>query len=289
MYKSINILLFLLLCLMFFACEKTLEDIPDDNEVVNGINVSWRKNVTDKQKGVVREILNNMQYIQGGIFLMGATQEQEPFARENERPAHYVRLSDFYIGKYEISIQQLEILLDKEFSAYERKHGAPQFIWTDWLMVLNLVSEYSGVLFDFPTEAQWEYVARGGNKGAGCIYSGSNTLEIAEDHENELGIVGMARGHSEWCKDSYNAYSGIPLEVNPCNLQGWGHVIRGGNNESVKELKDYFSTYSFNDRFNHIREDFRSCRVSARSYGDDSFAYLGIYVSCRFVINNNLK
>lgn len=280
----------MILSTMLVACTETLEDISGGNENVNGFNVTWRSNVTDKQKEIIRDILNDMQLVEGGTFLMGATQEQEPYARENEKPAHYVQLSDYYINKYEISIQQLEALLDKEFSAYEREHGAPQYTWTDWYKVLNLIYEYSGVELDFPTEAQWEYAARGGNKGNGYRYSGGNSISSIENSENELGLVGMARSHSEWCKDAFNEYSGLPLEVNPYYVQGLGHIIRGGNKESVKELKDYFETrFSSKDKFSNVYKDIRSCRVSARSYGDDSYAYLGIYISCRVVINIKQK
>lgn len=289
MYKAINILFSIIFCTLLLACTETLEDIPGSRENINGFNVTWRNNVTDKQKEAIREILNHMLYIEGGTFLMGATLEQEPYARENEKPAHYVLLSDYYIGKYEISIQQLEALLDKEFSAYERNHGAPKYTWTDWKMVLNLIYEYSGVEFDFPTEAQWEYAARGGNKGNGYTYSGGNSISSIENKENELGLVGMARSHSEWCKDAFNKYSGFPLETNPYYTQGLGHVVRGGNENSVEELNDYFSTYSSKDKYSNIYKDIRSCRVSARSYGDDSQAYLGVYISCRLVININQK
>lgn len=284
MYKTIN--LYIIICIAFVSCTEKLEDIPASKENINGFDVTWRLNVTNEQKNVIREILNNMQYVEGGTFLMGATQEQEPFARENERPAHYVRLSDYYIGKTEITIQQLEVILDKEFSVYERNHGAPKFTWYDWQTVLNLISEYSGVTFDFPTEAQWEYAARGGKNGNGYIYSGGNSISYAEKKENELGLWGMARCHSEWCKDAYNAYSGLPLETNPYHIQGLGHVVRGGNELSMEKLKDYFDTrFSTKDKFFNIYKDSRSCRVSARSFNDDSYVYLGIYISCRFVIN----
>ena len=288
MHKTLNILFCMAFCTMLVDCTATLENIPASNEVVNGFNVTWRINVTDSQKEVIREILNDMQYVEGATFLMGATQEQEPYARENEKPAHYVRLSNYYIGRNEVSISQLELILGKDFSAFEKKHGAPQYTWADWKKILDLIYEYSGVIVDFPTEAQWEYAARGGNKSKGFIYSGGSTLEDAEFVENELGLFGMVRGHSEWCKDAYNDYSGFPLEINPYSVQGQGHVVRGGNEKSVEKVKNYYGTrFSSQEEFFNIYKDARSCRVSARSYSDDSYAYLGVYISCRFVININ--
>lgn len=285
MYKKVKILFCAFFCTMILNCTKTLEDIPGGSENVNGFYVTWRNNVSEKQKETIREILNNMQYVEGGIFLMGATQEQEPYARINEKPAHYVQLSDYYIGKSEISIQQLEFILDREFSAYEKNHGAPQYTWSDWKMIIDLIYEYSGIEVDFPTEAQWEYAARGGNKGNGYIFSGGNSIDSNETKKNELELLDMSRGHSEWCKDAFNDYAGLPLEINPYYVQGLGHIIRGGNEKSVEETKDYLSTYSSQNKFSSTYKDIRSCRVSARSYGDDTHAYLGIYISCRLVIN----
>lgn len=283
MHKTIKYTLCFAICIFLSACAKTLDDIDANSEVVNGFCVSWRKNVTENQKEAIRDILNDMHLVEGGTFLMGATQEQEPFAKDNEKPAHYVQLSDFYICKYEISISQLESILNKEFTPYNKLCGTPQFSWYDWRYVIDLICELSGIEVDFPTEAQWEYAARGGNKSKGYIYSGGNSLEVAELSENELGLCEMARCHSEWCKDAFNYYSQLPLEINPYCVQGLGHVVRGGNAKSLEKQKDYFSTLSTKDKFINSYDDIRCCRVSARSY--DTQSSLNRYISCRLVIN----
>lgn len=285
MYKTIA---FYLLCMLFFSsCTQSLDSIPSNKEIVQGFAIVWRKNVTEDKKTVIREILNDMQYVQGGIFLMGATQEQEPFATENERPAHYVQVADYYICKHEISIKQVEVLTGTELSVYEKNNGAPRYTWKDWQHILNLIKDYADITMDFPTEAQWEYAARGGNMGKGSIYSGGNTIKEAESSANELGLFDMARCHSEWCKDAYNNYSDIPLDIDPYYIQGLGHVVRGGNAKSTEETKDYFKSTSNGNKFSSSYKDIRSCRVSARSYCEDRQSYLGIYISCRFVINLN--
>lgn len=120
--------------------------IDANSEVVNGFCVSWRKNVTESQKEAIRDILNDMHLVEGGTFLMGATQEQEPFAKDNEKPAHYVQLSDYYICKYEISISQLESILNKEFTPYDKLCGTPQFSWYDWRLQLFHPQFLAGVL-----------------------------------------------------------------------------------------------------------------------------------------------
>lgn len=289
MYKTIKVIFYLFISSAFLACAETLDDIPAGEEVVNGFRVVWRKNVTEMQKDAIRQILDDMQFVEGGIFLMGATLEQAKYARENEKPAHYVQLSNYYIGRNEISISQLESIIANNFSDYERNGGAPRYLWEDWKNIIDLIFDLSGVKFDFPTEAQWEYAARGGKKSNGFIYPGGNTLNTSQIVENELGLFGMAGDHSEWCKDAYNDYSGLPLETDPYVMQGLGHIVRGGNETSVEYLKDYNSTRTQKNKFSSVYKDVRSCRVSARSYADDSSSYIGVYISCRFVINITQK
>lgn len=288
MYKTIISHLVLLSVLyLMTSCTKSIDEIPPDVEIVNGFNVEWRKNVSDSKKNVIREILNDMIYVKGGLFLMGATQNQEAYARHNEKPAHYVQISDYYIGKKELTIEQIEILLNTEFSSFEKKQGSPDFIWNDWAYVMGVIEECSNVKVDFPTEAQWEYAAKGGIYSKGYIYPGGNTIEDAKQYANELGLVDLVKGHSEWCKDAYNEYSNSPLVEDPYYIQGLGHIVRGGNIKSISEQKDYLKTFSTGNKFNSCYDDFRACRVSARSYCDDSQSYLNTYISCRLVININ--
>lgn len=282
-----NYMLLLFSLVLLSSCIDSLDDIPGSKEKVNGFEVTWRTNVSESKRNVIRDILNDMQYVQGGMFLMGATQEQELYARENERPAHYVKIPSYYICKNEISAEQVEILTDMELTTYEKKNGAPKYKWSDWRHVIDLIGDYASITMDFPTEAQWEYAARGGAYGKGYVYSGGNDLSEAANEPNELGLFGMARCHSEWCKDAYNAYSGKPLEIDPYRVQGVGHVVRGGNVKSTEDTKYYFSSYLSRDGFYNCYKDIRTCRVSARSYCVDSWLYLGVYISCRFVINLN--
>lgn len=285
MYKAIIGCYFLLPVFYLTSCTKSIDEIPSNVEIANGFSIEWRKDVSEAKKNVIREILSDMIYIKGGLFLMGATQEQEIYARHNEKPAHYVQVSDYYIGKSELTIEQIEILLNAEFSSFEKKQGAPNFTWDDWAYVMKVIKEYSNVKVDFPTEAQWEYAARGGIYSNGYIYPGGNTVEDAEQSENELGLVNLTKGHSEWCKDAYNEYSNFPLENNPYYIQGLGHIVRGGNMKSVTKQKDYLKTFSTADEFSSCYDDFRACRVSARSYCDDTQSYLNAHISCRLVIN----
>lgn len=287
MCKIVKLLVLVVILVAGYSCTQSLDEIPESFETLKGLDIKWRKNVSESKKNVIRDILNDMVYVEGGLFLMGATNEQGIYARNNERPAHYVRLSSFYMGRREITIEQIEILLDRNFSSYEKMQGAPNFTWNDWAYVMKVIKECSNISVDFPTEAQWEYAARGGIYSKGYIYPGGNTLEEAEESENELGLVNLAKGHSEWCKDAYNVYSPIPLEYNPYYIQGLGHIVRGGNIKSVTEQNDYFNTFSTANKFSSCYDDCRNCRVSARSYCDETQSFLNTLISCRLVININ--
>lgn len=288
MYQKIAYLGIVLYVLAFLSCNRGLEDIPASQESVNGFDIVWRKNVNTDKKQVICMLLNNMQYVKGGVFLMGATQEQSPYARYNEYPAHYVKLSDYYICNLEITSEQVEILMDKKFDFLERN----KFGWEDWNRLINLLCEYSQIHFDFPTEAQWEYAARGGLNSNGYIFPGANNIEKASIFKNELGLMDMAKGHSEWCKDVYAPYNNVSLEIDPCNVQGIGHVVRGGNVASVDTISGYNSQssimkkdYTYDNEFYDVYQDYRTCRVSARSYSDDKQVYLNANITCRLVIN----
>lgn len=270
--------------LLFSSCAKSMEDIEPSTENVGLFNVVWRAGVNDDKKQVIRDILNDMQFVEGGKFIMGATLEQEQFARQNEKPAHYIKLSDYHICKKELTIQQISILTDTEFSIYENSVGSPQYTIDDYQYVISLMKSMSGVNFDLPTEAQWEFAARGGNLSKGYIYPGSNVF--GNNARNELGLYDMELGKSELCKDAYTEYTNVPLQMDPCKLQGIGKVIRGGNNSSTDETKDYYSKYESAHKFHSVHDDKRTSRVSARSYVDDKqLSYLYKNVSCRIVIN----
>lgn len=272
-----------LICLLV-SCAESLEDISAETESVNGFTINWRRNVTELKRGVIRDILNDMQYVQGGTFLMGATLEQEPYARQNEYPAHYVSLSDYYIGKKEISVEQIEILLECEFSEYDQENEFfYNFTWDSWATLIGLINDYTGLEFDFPTEAQWEYAARGGRFGKGTVFPGGDTLEEAEITDNELGLSDIFKGRSEWCKDAYNEYTAIPLQVNPYYSSGIGHVVRGGNSYSVDSDENYLTDDNY--QFSSYYDDFRISRVSARSFYGNAGTSWAKYISCRLVIN----
>lgn len=283
---------------VFFSCSEDLISIQSQNkEKVNGFELTWRRNVTPEQKNIVRELLSNMIFVEGGTFVMGATPEQTEFARVNEYPLSYVKLSDYYICKYEISDEQY-----LNFIPHDTNISYLSLSRKDWEVFINILREISGITFDLPTESQWEYAARGGIYSKGYIYPGSNVLEdVWSDSKtegsscpNELGIYNMADLRSECCKDCYEEYVSTKFWYDRYIKEGDKYVIRGGNYHCSGYTSKYNNeqtTISTHHVFGHYRSagsmlnpyDYRYCRTTARSYywSSNSSQHIG----CRLVIN----
>ena len=262
------------------SCGQDADDIDSKfgEEVINGFVVNWDSQTTKEQHDAIIEILNDMVFVEGGTFIMGATDEQvatgEP--RNNEFPAHFVQLSDYYICKHELATEAINKLFGFYYLPTSRSS------WAFYNEIVNQLRQYTKVNFDFPTEAQWEYAARGGQMSKGFIYPGSNTLSdvwvgskknlgepvAMSDVPNELGIYNFADGYAEWCKDYYSEYSNYTSIVyDPLVFSGEYHVIRGGRFNQKNEYKHRDSWYTSIDYplldVSVCRTTFRS---SARSY-----------------------
>ena len=223
---------------------------------------------------------DEMVYVEGGTFTMGATEEQgteDPW--DDEYPTHQVTLSDFYIGKYEVTQQLWEYVMKysgtcadgSSMSAYASdvwlgsnplsSYGVGDYYpayYVSWEDIVNIfiprLNKITGKTFRLPTEAEWEYAARGGNKSKGYKYSGSNTIgdvawydvnaydldssssnygthPVGTKAPNELGIYDMCGNVWEWCSDwyGYGYYSSSP-STNPTGpISGSRRVLRGGS------------------------------------------------------------
>ena len=227
-----------------------------------------------------------MVFVQGGTFTMGCTDEQGNDCDSHEKPTHQVTVSDYYIGKYEVT---------QGFWKKVMGNNPSQFIncgddcpvesvsWNDCQEFISKLNQLTGKRFRLPTEAEWEYAARGGSKASyQTKYAGSNALgevawydqnsdvnysggyeykgrklgthTVGTKKPNALGIYDMTGNVWEWCNDWYGDYSSGGV-MNPKGAStGYSRVIRGGgwrsygDNSRVSYRDTGIPSYSFHNR-----------------------------------------
>ena len=186
----------------------------------------------------------DMVRVKAGTFTMGATAEMKnPY--DDEKPTHRVTLTnDYYIGKYEVTQALWQAVMGNNPSKFKGDNlPVEQVSWNDCQEFISKLNRITGKLFRLPTEAEWEYAARGGKKSRGYQYSGSNNLSdvawyddnsvikihaVGTKQPNKLGIY-MRGNVWEWCQDRYDKYSSFS-QVNPTGANsGFDRVFRGGS------------------------------------------------------------
>ena len=185
--------------------------------------------------------------VEGGTFTMGATAEQGKDADKDEKPAHEVTLSSYYIGQTEVTQELWTAVMGSNPSKFKgRGSNLPveKVSWKDCQRFIENLNAATGKQFRLPTEAEWEYAARGGNKGKGYKYSGGNDIDavawyddnsasgthpVATKAANELGLYDMSGNVWEWCQDRYGKYE-KGAQTNPTGAtSGSCRVCRGGS------------------------------------------------------------
>lgn len=191
----------------------------------------------------VNGVTFEMVAVKGGTFTMGATPEQGSDADDDEKPTHNVTLGDYYIGKFEVTQELWEAVMGSNPSWFKGNNlPVEEVSWDDCQTFIRKLNTLTGKNFRLPTEAEWEYAARGGNRSMGYKYSGSNNIKdvawyddsnkthiVGTKSPNELGIYDMSSNVWEWCLDWYGSYSS-GSQTNPQGpSSGSSRVIRGGS------------------------------------------------------------
>lgn len=182
--------------------------------------------------------------VRGGTFLMGATDIEEKSSGYS-KPRHQVTLSDYYIGETEVT-QDLWVEVMRDDPSYYISNSRPVecVTWSDCQSFIKELNILTGKRFRLPTEAEWEYAARGGSRTKGFNYSGSNeigdvawnmdnssdiTHEVRLKMPNELGIYDMSGNVWEWCDDWFGDYE-KSAQINPKGPSSGSHkIVRGGS------------------------------------------------------------
>ena len=198
------------------------------------------------QTVTVNGVSFNMMCVEGGTFMMGAA-DDDTTAEANEKPQHQVTLSDFMIGQTEVTQQLWEAVMGSNPSNFKGDNLPVNAVcWNECQAFITKLNALTGLHFRLPTEAEWEYAARGVNQSKGYKYAGSDSIdqvawyegnsnntphEVAAKMPNELGIYDMSGNMWEFCQDWYSStYYTAEAQINPQGpASGTHNVDRGGS------------------------------------------------------------
>ena len=278
--------LFFVFSLMLATFTAGAQNLRGDVNLDGGVNISDVTTLinyllTDKWPGgeqietfTVNGVTFNMVVVEGGSFMMGATSDQGSDAFTDESPAHQVTLSTYRIGQTEVTQALWWAVMGSNPSYFTPTYGFADILqrpvesvtWNNCQTFITRLNQLTGRNFRLPTEAEWEFAARGGNKSKHYKYAGSNAIDdvawytsnsgsttqtVATKAPNELGLYDMSGNVDEWCQDRFGSYSSA-TQTNPTGPStGSDRVFRGG-------------AWYYNARY---------CRVSKRGYDAQTTTY----------------
>jgi len=195
-------------------------------------------------EAVIQRLIKNMVLVEGGTFTMGSSQKDDVWTRG--KPRHEVTVSSFMICKFEVTQEEWQAVMGNNPSFYKGAklpvNGISWYECQEFIRKLNSMTEKH---FRLPTEAEWEYAARGGKKSNGYIFAGGNNPDNVMWHignkrgklhavglkrPNELGLYDMSGNILEWCQDWYEKKYNTDNKTNPKGPEnGKEKVLRGGD------------------------------------------------------------
>lgn len=215
-------------------------------------NAASGQNYTENAFGINMKMV----YVQGGSYNMGCTGEQGSDCDNDEQTVRYVTVSDFYIGQFEITQAQWQAVMGTSVyqqqskavgsSIYGTGNDYPMYYvsWEEAKEFCRRLSQQTGKTYRLPTEAEWEYAARGGKKTQNTKYAGGYSLDyvgwytnnsggkthaVGTKNANELGIYDMSGNVWEWCEDWYGDYRSYDTDNPTGASSGSYRVLRGGS------------------------------------------------------------
>ena len=219
-----------------YANPVPVEDVANETEITLQQDLAFN----------VYGVQFRMKYVEGGTFMMGASgDDSEAFYWE--RPRHSVTLDSYYIAETQVTQELWQAVMGNNPSNFKRDIHQPveNVSWNDCQKFIEKLNRFTGKKFSLPTEAQWEYAARGGKNSKGYRFSGSNDIgsvawyaenssgtphPVAQKHANELGLYDMIGNVWEWCLERFdsNYYANSPQNNPQGPSSGVGRVLRGG-------------------------------------------------------------
>lgn len=260
--------------LLATSCEEVIDytyvpfTTEDVGQVLNEERSDYRyaSSITGDTVFTINGVSFEMIRVEGGTFMMGDESE------ESCSPVHEVTLSTYYIARTEVTQELYRAVMGHCPTSYSKANSpVGRISYTSTEYFCRMLREKTGFAFVLPTEAQWEFAARGGNKSRGYKFSGSNKASdvgyseprtskepkpVGSRKPNELGIYDMTGNMQEWCSTRHGKYT-ASSKVNPMGpVDGKGRVIRGGSwyhypssstvyGRSWLEEKDFYNDTGF--------------------------------------------